>query len=228
MRKNFKNHYMKSMKSAKRYSAYAGGNNKKSLKFLWWLIPAVLALIVAVVAIVMSVKSTESGKQVSQVSISTLPNKLVYYIGEEPSYTGLTITTTLNNGMTFTEGPEACTFSGFNSEFAQEEQKITVKYKEHTFVYTVTIKESVRPSANLTKISLVNLPKTEYKVGDWLNVNDGVLLLEYDDGSTRRIQLEHRYVYDFSTDTPGNFTLTVKLREDGILMTCTYDITVTE
>ena len=149
-------------------------------------------------------------------------------MGEEPSYTGLTITTTLNDGTSFTEGPEACTFSGFNSEFAKEEQVITVKYKEHTFVYTITIKEPVRPVSPLKSVTLESMPKTEYKVGDWMNVNDGVLLLEYEDGSTRRIELEHKHVYGFSTDAPGTFTLTIKVHEDGYLVTCTYQITVTE
>ena len=206
-------------------------SKKKPFKFefKWWmLIPIVLILAITITVIVLDVEKTTHDKEVSQVAISSLPTKLVYYVGEHPSYTGLTITTTFNDGTEFTEGPEACTFSGFNSEFAVEEQQITVTYKEHTFVYTITIKEPVRPFSPLVKISLETLPKTEYKVGDWLNVNDGVLLLEYEDGSTRRVRLEHKYVYDFSTENPGTFTVTVKLREDGFLATCTYEITVTE
>ena len=61
-----------------------------------------------------------------------------------------------------------------------------------------------------------------------MDVEDGVLLLEYEDGSTRRIRLDYNHVYGFSTKTPGTFTITVKLREDGFLATCTYEITVTE
>ena len=199
------------------------------LKFKWWmLIPLVLVFAAVMAVITNNAISVEKGNEVSQVAISSLPTKLVYYVGEQPSYTGFEITTTLNNGTKFTEGPEACTFSGFNSEFAQEEQHITVKYKEHTFVYTITIKEPVRPFSPLKSVTLESMPKTEYKVGDWMNVNDGVLLLEYEDGYTRRIRLEHKHVYGFSTDTPGTFTLTVKVHEDGYLVTCTYDITVTE
>lgn len=198
-------------------------------EFKWWmLIPIVLILAITITVIVLDVAKTTHDKEVLQVAISSLPTKLVYYVGEQPSYTGLTITTTFNDGTEFTEGPEACTFSGFNSEFAEEEQRITVKYKEHTFVYTITIKEPVRPFSPLRSVTLESMPKTEYKVGDWMNVNDGVLLLEYEDGSTRRIQLEHKHVYGFSTDNPGTFTLTVKIHEDGYLATCTYEITVTE
>ena len=227
MRKNIRNNSFK--KNAKKISRPVD-DSKKGLQFKWWmLIPIILILVVAIVLVVNNAKQTEHGNQVSQVAISSLPNKLVYYIGEQPSYAGLTITTTLNNGMTFTEGPEACTFSGFNSEFAVEEQKITVTYGEHTFVYTVTIKEPIKPFSPLTGVSLETLPKTEYKVGDWLDVNGGVLLLEYEDGSTRRIKLEDKHVYDFSSDqATDKLTLTVKVREDGFLATCTYDIKVTE
>lgn len=218
-----KNYYKKSH----RKFSYSD-RSRKGLKFKWWIIPIVVVLIAAVAAVLLFTTNNANENAVVSVAISSKPNKLVFYVGEQPSYTGLAITTTLNNGTTFTEGPEACQFSGFNSEFAQEEQQITVTYKDHTFVYTITIKEPPRPFSPLKKISLETLPKTEYKVGDWLNINDGVLLLEYEDGSTRKIRLEPSYIYDFSTETPGNFTITVKLREDGYLATCTYNITVTE
>ena len=219
-------------------------SSKRGLAFKkWMLIPIIAVPVIAVIAVIVlggggtignignignNGINGNNSNEILSVSMSSLPTKLVYYVGEEPSYTGFAVTTQFSNGTEFTEGPEACTFSGFNSEFPVKEQEITVTYGEHTFIYTVEIKERPRPFSPLTKISLESLPKTEYKVGDGMNVNNGVLLLEYEDGSTRRIRLEHKYVYDFSTDTPGVFTVTVKYREDGILQTCTYEITVTE
>lgn len=203
-------------------------NEKKSSKKRrkWWIIPIVVVLIVVVVLVVNNVKRNSYGDQISSVAISSLPNKVEYYVGEEPNYEGFTVSTTYNNGTTFTEGPEACTFSGFNSEFAVEKQTITVVYGEHTFAFDITIKEPIRPFSPLVKISFDTLPKTEYKVGDWLDVSEGVLILEYEDGYTRKIRLEYNHIYDFSTENPGKFTITVKLREDGYLATCTYEINV--
>lgn len=213
-------------------------SSKRGLVFKkWMLIPIIAVLVIALIAVIVLAGAETIGNngingnnsnEIVSVSMSSLPTKLVYYVGEEPSYTGFAITTQFDNGTEFTEGPETCTFSGFNSEFPVEEQEITVTYGEHTFIFTVEIKERPRPFSPLAKISLESLPKTEYKVGDGMNVKNGVLLLEYEDGSTRRIKLEHQYVYDFSTDTPGTFTVTVKYREDGFLQTCTYQITVTE
>ena len=209
-----------------RDSSFSDSKSKK-FRFRWWFIPLALVLIVAIVILVNTLSSISNGNKISSVSISKLPDKLVYYVGEKFSPTGLEITTTYNNGNSFTEGPEACQFSGFNSEFAVEEQQIFVTYGEHSFVYTVTIKEPVRPFSPLKSIALESLPKTEYKVGDWLSVDGGVLVLTYEDGHTRRIPLEYGHIYGFSTERPvQGLTVTVKYREDSYLATCTYTINV--
>lgn len=202
--------------------------NKGKHRFKWWIIPLVILLVTGVIFIYANIIRKDNDPKVFSVAISTLPYKTEYYIGEQPDYTGFTVTTTYNDGTTFTEGADACTFSGFDSEFAAEKQQITVNYKENTFVFDIAIKEPPRAFSPLSKIALVSLPKTEYKVGDWLSVKDGVLLLEYSDGATRKIPLDYLHIYDFSTEKPGKFTVTVKLREDGYLATTTYDVTVSE
>lgn len=77
-------------------------------------------------------------------------------------------------------------------------------------------------------VSIKTMPKTEYKVGDYLSIEGGVLLLHYDDGSTREVVLDYYHIEGFSSKEPGTYTLTVKYVEDGFLATCTYEITVTE
>ena len=208
----------------------ASSATKKSFKFkMWMLIPIILVLAIAITVVVFNAKKTAMENEVMQVSISSLPTKLVYYVGEEFSDTGFAVTTMLNNGISFTEGPEACTFSGFDSRFATSKQEITVTYGTHTFVFTVDIKERPRPISPLTEVSLIAMPKTEYKVGEILSVSGGVLLLKYEDGSSREIQLKYNHIYDFSTDKPAEkLTVSVLVEENGYLGVCTYDITVTE
>lgn len=221
-----RNNYNRNRRRRSERGDWSDSETKKKKKFHWWIIPIVLVAIAIVVIVSGNLIRTADGNRIMGVSISKLPDKLVYYVGEKFSSKGLEITTTLNNGTSYTEGPETCTFSGFNSEFAEEEQQIFVSYGDRTFVYTITIKEPPRPFSPLKTISLETLPKTDYKLGDWLSVEDGVLLLTYEDGFTRRIRLEYGHIYDFSTEKPGTFTITVKLREDGYLATCTYQITV--
>lgn len=222
MRKSYK------MKRNKHY-AYTNKTEKKSaFRRWWWTIPVAIALVIAVIVIVNSVKTTSDGKTVSSVSISSLPDKTVFYVGEQPSYKGFAVTTTLNNGTTFTEGPEACTFSGFDSRFAVKNQEIVVTYGEYVFTYNIEIKELPRPLIPLEEISLKVMPKTEYKVGETMNISDGIILLQYEDGSSREIRLKYSHIYDFSTAEAGVFTVSVIVEENGYLATCTYEITVTE
>ena len=81
---------------------------------------------------------------------------------------------------------------------------------------------------DMVGVSFKTLPKTQYKVGDWMSVEGGVLLVKYDDGSTKEVELTYDHVYGFTTAEPGTFTLYVKYVEEGLLSETTYTITVTE
>ena len=73
------------------------------------------------------------------------------------------------------------------------------------------------------------MPKTEYVLGEWLDTTGGVIKLEYSDGSVKRVNLMNSNVYGFANVTQaGEYTLTVKYAERGVLCETTYKITVTE
>ena len=55
-----------------------------------------------------------------------------------------------------------------------------------------------------------------------------MLTLQYDDGTTKDIEMEIDYIYGFNTSAPGTYEVTVKYVEDGFLATATYTITVSE
>lgn len=89
----------------------------------------------------------------------------------------------------------------------------------------------------LCDIELETLPKTEYKVGEWLDTTGGVILRHYTNGTTYRISLVnsdiHCFVIDsaagtYVTQQPGVYKLVVEDTKNGITCRTTYDITVTE
>jgi hypothetical protein len=84
----------------------------------------------------------------------------------------------------------------------------------------------------LCDIELTTLPKTEYKLGEWLDTTGGVLLRKYTDGSEYYINLVNGYVSGFGPirdeQKTGKFTLVVVYRENGITCRTFYEITVTE
>jgi hypothetical protein len=78
-------------------------------------------------------------------------------------------------------------------------------------------------------ITLETLPKTEYRIDEWLDTTGGVLLCEYADGSVYRLSLVNSYIFGWeNVNGPGEYVLTVKYMENGTLAETTYTITVTE
>ena len=196
------------------------------------ILGGVLVLIAAVAAIMLTVviPGIEAhGQEISSITISAVPNKLVYLVGEEANYDGLRVLVTLNNGDTYTIRASRCEITGFDSSKAMQGQQIKVSYEGFSASFYIKIEEPPKDTPALKSIRLETLPKTEYKLGEWLDTTGGVIIREYVDGSTARLTLTNSDVYGFvAIKEPGTYELTVKIVEKGIVCKTTYTITVTE
>ena len=202
--------------------------------------PKVLAIVLSAVAVVFCVAviiffnktgfGEENPAKITGISIVHPPEKVEYYVGEEYSFYGLLVRVTFDSGINMTIGGADCEISGFNSSAPVEHQTITVKYAGYSATYQITILGDpvMETKPNITGLSFKNLPKTEYKVGEYMDISTGVLQIEYSDGSTEELELRYEYIYDFTTDAPGTYEVNVKLLKEGRLYTTTYTITVTE
>lgn len=193
------------------------------------ILAIVAILLVTFLLIVPSVNN--NGKKPKSLAILSTPSKLVYFQGEEADYTGLTLLLTYNNGDTEVIDYTQCEISGFYSEEPVESRIIMVKYGELSVLFSAEIKEFIKPSPILKSISLFPLPKTEYKVGEWLNVDGAYIVREYHDGSTMTVNLLKTDVYGWDKayeSGPGKYTLTVKYIENGVMATTTFDVVITE
>ena len=198
---------------------------------------AIAAGLVVIAAIVIAVvflprgNGNEPAVAPETLTVTAMPDKTVYYVGETAIFTGLKVEVTLSNGVRIPLDESEYEIIGFDSTAAEVNQGITVQYKELTAKFAITIKEketSGTTSGKYSGLSFKTLPKTQYKVGEWLSADGGVLLVHYDDGSTREMELSHEYIYGFTTNNPGTFTLTVKYMEKGVYGETTYTITVTK
>lgn len=191
---------------------------------------AAVAVIVLAVVLVVNLQDNEPGVEPLSLSVSKYPDKTTYYVGEAAAFNGLKLKMTLTDGTAITVDGSECEIVGFNSSKPAETQIITVKYKEMQTTFSITIQEisTDLPDAKYTGISFKTLPKTNYKVKEWLDTSGGVLLVHYEDGTSREIGLIDDYVYGFSSDKPGTYTITVKYVERGLYAETTYTITVTE
>lgn len=168
-------------------------------------------------------------------AITNLPEKLTYYVGDKPVYYGLKAMVTLTNGVSIELKASDCEISGFDSSAPADKQTISVKYKDLLATFDVVIQAlpdvpSV-PAGSPCGLSFKTLPKTQYKVGEYLNVSGGILLLHYDDNTTKEIELDYSHIVNtFDNNVPGEYTIIVRYYDSDhdYLAETTYTITVTE
>ena len=224
-------HYLNTFLWGKNYAELDNAGKKKKWYRPTVIIASLILVIVAIVAVVFAIlPNGEVGEYgIKNIQILSQPEKTEYYVGDEPTYSGLKVLVTFNNASTMILGPNDCEITGFDSSEPASDQQITVKYQGFSTAFTIVIKERVEvPTGMYNGLSFKTLPKTEYKVGEWLDCTGGVLLRHYDDGTTIELELEDKYVYGFKTLEPGTYTVSVKYVEQGYLASTTFTITVTE
>ncbi|MBQ8414030.1 MAG: bacterial Ig-like domain-containing protein [Clostridia bacterium] len=212
--------------------------DKRTLTIIIVAAIVLVALIATIITVsVMNKKAAEEqGRNIQKIYISSWPEKLQYYVGEEANYNGLVIGLLKNNGstenITYTEETKSeFSFTGFDSSKATEEQTITVKYKDFTCKFYISVKEVPKPDPVLMSISMAVMPKTEYKVGERLDLSGAMINKHYNDGTSKRTIIIFSYISGWEEAVeagPGTHTLTVKYKENGVLKKTTFDITITE
>lgn len=198
------------------------------------VVAAVLLAVIAIVAVIavvvlMPKNDSATATDVKHITIAAKPEKTEYYTNQVASYTGLKVLVTQKNGDTYTVEAKHCQITGFDSSAPVENQKITVTYQGESANFNITIKERPAAAKLLKSIKLETLPKTQYKLGESLDTQGGVIICEYQDGTTAQVELTNKHVSGFGKiTTAGTHTLTVKYTEGGIEATTTYTITVTK
>lgn len=199
------------------------------------VIIAILAVFLAVVigavtyVILSGPASDKYDSDILKMEITNPPKKLEYYVGERPNYSGMEITVTMKNGEKYSLRASDCSISGFDSSAATDKLSITVMYQDYHDSFYIRVKERPQSTPVLKSISIKDMPKTEYKLGDSLDTSEGMLRCEYSDGSFAYVEMSNNYIVGYSDiKQAGKYTLTVRYKEDTIVVTTTYDIIVTE
>jgi len=224
-------------KSYRKYDYKEGSGKKK--KIILIVLAVVLVLAIAIAAALLLLGGSETPTETT-FTIQSLPEKTAYYVGDVPDWSGLEVALTTPEGNTVILKPNNCAFSGFNSSAPTQNQVITVQYKEYTTTFTISILDPADKPVDKQftgKMSFKTLPKTNYKVGESLSIEGGVLLMEYADGSKEEMALteymldgfliDGNLVSSFVTTKAGKFTVQVSYLEDVKWAYAYYEITVT-
>lgn len=212
--------------STKKYN-YDEGSKKK--KIILIVVAVLLAVVVAVAAtVLMLLGGGDKAPGEPTFTVHAMPEKTTYYVGDVPAWSGLKLKLTTAEGNVVILKPDNCKISGFDSSAPVASQVITVTYKEYSTTFSISIldKSELKPENLFVGMTFKSKPKTQYKVGENLSVEGGVLLKTYQDGSTEEMALTSDMVFDFTTAAAGKYTVKVMYVEDALRATLTYDITV--
>lgn len=226
----------------KKFSRDIGGGASGSKR--WWIIGGIIAAVVVIAIIVAIVVVTTIQKQssvdeneqfnaqIKEIQLSRKPDKLMYYCGTDFDATGLSVYSLTNGGVFTKLNLDECTITGFDSSVPVKEQTITITYKGFTDTFTVEIREEPsRDPVVLESIAMGTLPKTEYKRGEFINLDGGTFVAAYSDGTTKTVTLEIMHTDGFMTAMNkgvGEHEIAVIYEEDGVRVTTSYKITITE
>lgn len=150
------------------------------------------------------------------------PDKTQYWVGEELSLDGLKVIAHYSDGSSRVITDYKV--SGFDST-KPGTVTVTVSYTEgeitKTANFTVSIQE--KPvNVVLDSITLQGPDKTEYTVGEGMNLDGLKVTAHYSDGSSREVAGYE--VSGFDSTKPGTVTVTVSYSEGGITKTTSFDI----
>ncbi|MBQ3865775.1 MAG: leucine-rich repeat protein [Clostridia bacterium] len=153
-------------------------------------------------------------RQVTGVAITTLPEKRQYEVREGLNTAGLVLTLTYHDGAK-EEITSGFSTSGFSSSAAGE-KTVTVSYAGLSDSFTVTVVK------RLSGIGFYSTPaKTEYEVGERLDLSGMRLKRNYNDGSSDELT-EGYAVSGFDSTKAGSKTVTVSYEGK----TATFTVTV--
>ncbi|RKP53994.1 hypothetical protein D7Z26_11430 [Cohnella endophytica] len=153
----------------------------------------------------------------TSIAVTAQPTKTQYKIGESLDLAGLVVKGTYNNGTSAPVAITSSNISGFDSGTAGTKTvTITVGGKTTTFNVTIT-------NVSLISIAVETPPtKTQYKVGESLDLAGLVVTGTYDDESSDTLTITSSNISGFDNGTAGTKTVTVTVGGK----TATFDVTI--
>ena len=144
----------------------------------------------------------EAHKTVAAIAMNALP-KTEYIQGEPLSTTGGTIKVDYNNMTTDIIDLSNAEITGFDTEKVGN-QVLVVTYYDKKTTYEINVK-----AKTITKLEVTTLPKTEYGIGEKINLDGGVLTVSYSNNLSEKVALSQAKVSGYDPMKLGTQKLSV-------------------
>lgn len=143
-------------------------------------------------------KADVSLMTITSLELVSKPNKLKYYVGETLDLRGLVVEAILSDGSRLPLSIEDLTIAGFDSSKPQENQEITITYKDHSTKFSVSVEDITLSSIEVTKLP----NKTQYYIGDTLDITGLVVTGTYSNNEKAVLDIALTDIEGFSSTTP--------------------------
>ena len=188
-------------------------------RWLFIVIPLALVLIIAGV-LVASILIRQN--KPAAIKIASVSHKTEYYVGESLDTSALTVALYSETKLLRYLGADEYRVENFDSSEAGE-IVLRIVYDGMETNYTVTVKERPAETPSYASLEVYKLPaKTQYRVGESLDVSGGILQINYTNGTFERVELLPLMTSGFSSETPG----TVSVRVDYVGMVTHFTVEV--
>jgi len=144
----------------------------------------------------------EAHKTVAAIAMNALP-KTEYIQGEPLFTTGGTIKVDYNNMTTDIIDLSNAEITGFDTEKVGN-QVLVVTYYDKKTTYEINVK-----AKTITKLEVTTLPKTEYGIGEKINLDGGVLTISYSNNLSEKVALSQAKVSGYDPMKLGTQKLSV-------------------
>ena len=144
----------------------------------------------------------EAHKTVAAIAMNALP-KTEYIQGEPLSTTGGTIKVDYNNMTTDIIDLSNAEITGFDTEKVGN-QVLVVTYYDKKTTYEINVK-----AKTITKLEVTTMPKTEYGIGEKINLDGGVLTVSYSNNLSEKVALSQAKVSGYDPMKLGTQKLSV-------------------
>jgi len=129
------------------------------------------------------------------------PQKTQYKVGDKLDLTGGKVIITFTDNCTETLPLAESMVSGFESNM-QGSYEVTLTYGGESISYAITVEHELK------SIAIEAPQKTQYKVGDKLDLTGGKVIITFTDNTTETLPLTESMVSGFSSLVAGNVVVT--------------------
>ena len=161
----------------------------------------------------------------TEVSITSLPSKTQYYIGEELNLSGLVVSATMADGNSAVIANDKLQISGFDNQ-REGEQTVGVSYTSPITEITYNMSFTVKVVSGLQSIAITSQPsKSIFYYSDELDTAGMVVTAYYVDTSSKPVT-EKCVLSGYNMNAVGRQTVTVTYTEGSVSKTATFNINV--